>query len=75
MISTIRQGDKLECLSCKKMFKVAGILISTDLSRKIILCPHCKKSFDVQAYHLYGELADDDCEGYPDALNPFEIGI
>jgi len=51
VFSGIRQGDKLECLNCKKLFNVAGILISTDLSKEIILCPHCKRGIDVKMYH------------------------
>ena len=59
MISTIRPEERLKCLGCKKKFKVERILFSADMEREIISSPHCKKAFDVQAYHLHGEKEAD----------------
>ena len=68
MIKNIKVGNILECLNCGKLFRLKQILLNE--YQEGIECPHCKKAYDIHAYHLYGKE-----QKIEDVLDPgFDIG-
>ena len=54
-IENIEKGDKVKCLNCNKEIQVGKETFVFDENGEYIVCPHCKKGYDVQVYHLKGE--------------------
>lgn len=54
-IGKIQIGDKVKCLNCGKEIILNNKTCIFDSKAEYIKCPHCKKTYDVQYYHLYGE--------------------
>ena len=54
MIQSIKQGDKLECLICKKIFEVNKNTFVLGPGAEYIVCPHCGIGAQVDTYHTYG---------------------
>lgn len=54
-IREIQIGDKFKCLNCGKEIILNNKTYIFDSEVEYIKCPHCKKTYDVQYYHLYGE--------------------
>ena len=63
MMFGIGHGDKVKCLNCGKTILVShGETLQFDFMAEYVFCNHCKTKYDVQAYLLYGEKAENDEE-------------
>lgn len=51
----IKQGMKLKCLNCGKPVLISDETFKMDAICEYIECPSCTSSYNVQAYHIYGE--------------------
>lgn len=52
MIPEIHVGDIISCLFCDTPFIVKKIELYPDC--EVLTCPFCKKSADIQQYHIHG---------------------
>ena len=55
MIGHIENGTEVYCLSCNKIFPVE---LTLTFDGEYIRCPHCRKVYDVQAYHMHGKVVE-----------------
>lgn len=56
MLSEIYAGMTLKCLKCGKPIKLTSETFKFNWEAEYVICPHCKATYDVQAYHRYGEV-------------------
>ena len=56
MMSHIGHGDHVKCLNCGKTILVYhGETLLFDFLKEYIVCNHCKATYDVHAYLIFGE--------------------
>lgn len=59
MISEIRRGMKVKCMSCGEPIEISGDTFKLDSVGEYIICLNCGEVLDVQSYLWYGELVGD----------------
>ena len=64
MLATIKKGMIIKCLSCGKPIKLNDDTMTFDFDAEYIICPHCECKKDIQEYHVYGTVPNDDKDFY-----------
>jgi DNA-directed RNA polymerase subunit RPC12/RpoP len=62
MIGKIAMGMTLKCLSCHKPIKLTDDTFKFTFYGEYVKCPDCNMIFDIQAYHINGEIAESEVE-------------
>lgn len=65
MLASISHGDTLNCIFCHKDFILDKV--NFDFVKEYITCPHCKKTADIQSYHI-GNATKEAFKAHIDAL-------
>ena len=56
MLKEIKRGDTVRCISCGDPIVIGSATLWSDQRGEYVICPHCQITYDLQAYHLIGDL-------------------
>lgn len=63
MILRISTGMILECLTCHKPILIDDRTMKIDAFAEYIQCCNCNSAHDVQSYHMFGKVLENESEG------------